>query len=112
MPAKILFVDDDPNILAAFQRQLRKDFSVHTALGGEEGLRAVSARDPFAVIVSDLRMPGMDGIQFLSRVRQTAAGQRSNYAYGKCRLINGNRCSEPGKHLQVSDQTMRTAGPV
>ncbi len=73
MPAKILFVDDDPNILAAFERQLRKDFSVHTALGGEEGLRAISAHNPFAVIVSDLRMPGMDGIQFLSRVRQTAA---------------------------------------
>ncbi len=73
MPAKILFVDDDPNILAGFERQLRKDFSVHTALGGEEGLKAVSAHDPFAVIVSDLRMPGMDGIQFLSKVRQAAA---------------------------------------
>ena len=72
MPAKILFVDDDPNILAAFQRQLRKDFSVHTALGGEEGLKTVSSHDPFAVIVSDLRMPGMDGIQFLARVRQAA----------------------------------------
>jgi response regulator RpfG family c-di-GMP phosphodiesterase len=72
MPARILFVDDNPNILAAFLRQLRKYFSVYTALGGEEGLRAVSEREPFAVIVSDLRMPGMDGIQFLSRVRQTA----------------------------------------
>ncbi len=73
MPAKILFVDDDPNILAAFERQLRKDFSVRTALGGEEGLRAVATHYPFAVIVSDLRMPGMDGIQFLSRVRQATA---------------------------------------
>ncbi|MFZ0927935.1 MAG: HD domain-containing phosphohydrolase [Syntrophobacteraceae bacterium] len=72
MPFRVLFVDDDPNILAAFQRQLRKDFSVHTALGGEEGLKAVLEQDPFAVIVSDLRMPGMDGIQFLSRVRQDA----------------------------------------
>ncbi len=72
MPVRILFVDDDPNILAAFQRQLRKEFSVHTAAGGEEGLSAVQEQDPFAVIVSDLRMPGMDGIQFLSRVRQTA----------------------------------------
>jgi len=72
MPARILFVDDDPNILAAFQRQLRKYFQVYTALGGNEGLKAVEGRDPFAVIVSDLRMPGMDGIQFLSRVRQTA----------------------------------------
>ncbi len=72
MPVRILFVDDDPNLLAAFQRQLRKYFSVHTAMGGEEGLRAVLEQDPFAVIVSDLRMPGMDGIQFLSRVREIA----------------------------------------
>jgi len=72
MPARILFVDDDPNILDAFQRQLRKYFLVHTALGGNEALKAVAAREPFAVIVSDLRMPGMDGIQFLSRVRQIA----------------------------------------
>jgi response regulator RpfG family c-di-GMP phosphodiesterase len=72
MPPRILFVDDDPNILAAFQRQLRKDFLVHIALGGDEGLKAVAGPHPFAVIVSDLRMPGMDGIQFLSRVRQAA----------------------------------------
>ena len=72
MPARILFVDDDPNILAAFQRQLRKYFLVYIALGGNEGLKAVEDNDPFAVIVSDLRMPGMDGIQFLSRVRKIA----------------------------------------
>lgn len=72
MPAKILFVDDDPNILAGFQRQLRKTFAVETALGGEQGLISVSEKGPFAVIVSDLRMPGMDGIQFLSRVKEAA----------------------------------------
>ncbi|SPF32385.1 conserved hypothetical protein [Syntrophobacter sp. SbD1] len=72
MPAKILFVDDDPNILAGFERQLRKTFTVETALGGEQGLIAVSGKGPFSVIVSDLRMPGMDGIQFLSRVKEAA----------------------------------------
>jgi response regulator RpfG family c-di-GMP phosphodiesterase len=71
MPARILFVDDDPNVLAALERQLRKYFTVHTALGAEHGLRAAAEGEPFAVIVSDLRMPGMDGIQFLSRVRQS-----------------------------------------
>ncbi len=70
--AKILFVDDDPNILAGFERQLRKTFSVETALGGEEGLAAVSQKGPFSVIVSDLRMPGMDGIEFLKRAREAA----------------------------------------
>lgn len=72
MLPKILFVDDDANILAAFQRQLRKFFAVETALGAKEGLAAVADRGPFSVIVSDFRMPGMDGIQFLSRVRENA----------------------------------------
>jgi response regulator RpfG family c-di-GMP phosphodiesterase len=69
---KVLFVEDDPNILEAFHRQLRKQFTIETAPGGQGGLEAISERGPFAVIVSDLRMPGMDGIQFLSHVRQMA----------------------------------------
>lgn len=70
MPEKILFVDDEPNLLAGIQRQLRKLFAVETALGGEAGLEAVKGKGPYAVIVSDLRMPGMDGIQFLSQVKK------------------------------------------
>ncbi|MCP9447514.1 MAG: response regulator [Nitrospira sp.] len=41
-----------------------------TALGAEEGLRTLETKGPFAVVVSDLQMPGMNGIQFLSRVRE------------------------------------------
>lgn len=71
MTEKILFVDDDPNVLASFQRQLRKQFVFETALGPREGLEAVARESGgYAVIVSDLRMPEMDGIQFLSRVRE------------------------------------------
>jgi response regulator RpfG family c-di-GMP phosphodiesterase len=70
MTEKILFVDDDPNVLASFQRQLRKEFAVETALGPREGFEAIKRQSGgYAVIVSDLRMPEMDGIQFLSRVR-------------------------------------------
>jgi DNA-binding NtrC family response regulator len=69
MTHKILFVDDDPNILAAFKRQLRKKFHIDTAKSPEEGLKAVRENGPYAVIISDLRMPGMDGNQFLYRVR-------------------------------------------
>ena len=72
MSNKILIVDDDPNLLAAVQRQLRKLYAIETAIGPEEGLKAISEQGPFAVIVSDYRMPVMDGIQFLSRVRQLA----------------------------------------
>ena len=65
----VLCVDDDPNILAAFQRQFRKTFSIETAIGPEEGLAAITCKGPFAVVISDLRMPGMSGIQFLATVR-------------------------------------------
>lgn len=71
-PEKILFVDDDPNILASFLRQLRKGFTVYTAQGGEQALEAVSTQGPFAVVVSDFKMPGLDGVQFLSRLKETA----------------------------------------
>ncbi|HTC34615.1 MAG TPA: HD domain-containing phosphohydrolase [Bryobacteraceae bacterium] len=67
----ILCVDDDPSLLAALQRQFRKTFRIETAISGEEGLAAI-ARKTFAVVVSDLRMPGMNGIQFLAAVRARA----------------------------------------
>ena len=72
MNEKILFVDDDPNILQGYQRALRKILRIDTALGGEEGLAAIAKTGPYAVIISDMRMPGMDGVQFLSQVKETA----------------------------------------
>jgi len=70
MNEKILAVDDEKNILDAIQRQMRKKFLVETALGPEEGLAAVKQCGPYAVVISDLRMPKMDGIQFLARVKK------------------------------------------
>lgn len=69
MGDRILCVDDDINVLEAFKRQLRKEFNLETAVGPEEGLRIVMEHGPFAVVVSDLKMPGMNGIEFLSKVR-------------------------------------------
>lgn len=72
MNTKILFVDDEPNILEGFQRTLRRTFDVRTAEGGAEALAIIESEGPFAVVVSDMRMPGMDGIQFLGRVMEIA----------------------------------------
>lgn len=72
MTEKILFIDDDPNILDAFKRQLRKQFKIETAPGGDTGIKLITSGGPFAVVVSDLRMPGMDGVQFLTKVRSLA----------------------------------------
>jgi response regulator RpfG family c-di-GMP phosphodiesterase len=69
---KILLVDDEQNILDGFHRQLRKKYNVETAVSGHEGLKIIADSGPFAVIVSDMRMPVMDGVAFLMEVRQTA----------------------------------------
>ncbi|MCK5566162.1 MAG: response regulator [Planctomycetes bacterium] len=65
---KILIVDDEPNIPSALKRQFGKRFEINTATSGEEGLEKISSSGPFAVVISDLRMPGISGIDFLSEV--------------------------------------------
>ncbi|MGZ4617262.1 MAG: HD domain-containing phosphohydrolase [Frankiaceae bacterium] len=64
----ILLVDDEVAILDGLRRQLRKKFAVHTASSGAEALDLLQT-EPVAVVVSDMRMPQMDGATFLSRVR-------------------------------------------
>jgi response regulator RpfG family c-di-GMP phosphodiesterase len=67
---QILFVDDDTNILQGYQRQLRNAYAVTIAAGGRQGLEAIAKTGPFAVVVADMRMPEMDGVQFLARVKE------------------------------------------
>jgi len=69
---KILFVDDERNLLDGIQRQFRREFSLTTALSGAEAIQCLNADGPFAVIVSDMRMPGMDGVEFLSKAQEIA----------------------------------------
>ncbi len=66
---RILFVDDDPFILSSYRRQLRRRFSMETAASGEEGCASLERDGPFAVVVADMRMPGMSGIDFLRKVK-------------------------------------------
>jgi len=66
---KVLCVDDDPHILDAYRRQLRREFKIDTATSADLALTALQSQGPYAVIVSDMRMPGMDGVQFLAKVK-------------------------------------------
>lgn len=67
---KILLVDDDKNILMGYKRNLRTKFDVHLAESGAEGLEIIDKDGPFAVVVSDFKMPGMNGVEFLTKVRE------------------------------------------
>ena len=70
MSNKILFVDDEPNVLDGFQRQLRKKYEIDTALGARLGLEMIRKKGPYAAVVADMRMPVMDGITFLKEVKR------------------------------------------
>lgn len=69
----VLFVDDEENILKALRRLfIGEDFEVIIAPSGAEALKIVNSRDDCAVVVSDQRMPGMTGVEFLAQVRKKA----------------------------------------
>jgi CheY-like chemotaxis protein len=70
MTERVLFVDDEPSVLDAIQRTLRKQVDIQTATSGAEGLRVLQESGPFALVVSDMRMPSMNGPQFLAKVRE------------------------------------------
>jgi FixJ family two-component response regulator len=70
-PAKdsILFVDDEELVLSSYQRVLRKQFRFDVASSGQQALDKIASDGPYAVMVSDMRMPGMSGIELLRRVK-------------------------------------------
>jgi CheY-like chemotaxis protein len=67
---RVLFVDDEPNVLDSIRRQLRKSVDIHTAASGDEALQLLKELGPVALVVSDMRMPGMTGAELLTRVRE------------------------------------------
>lgn len=69
--AFVLCVDDEPQVLEGLRLQLQRHHPVLTACSGAEGLRLL-AEQPIAAIISDMRMPQMDGATFLRRARELA----------------------------------------
>ncbi|WP_433307133.1 response regulator [Actinoplanes sp. CA-030573] len=65
----VLVVDDESEILEALSLQLRRDHRVLTAGSGDDALRVLADAGPVAAVISDLRMPGMDGVELLRRVQ-------------------------------------------
>ena len=69
---QVLLVDDEANLLEGLKRQLRKKYTVSIACSGSAGLEMLAAHGPFAVVVSDYNMPGMNGTAFLAEVHRRA----------------------------------------
>jgi response regulator RpfG family c-di-GMP phosphodiesterase len=65
----VLYVDDEPINLKLFELNFKNTFSVTTALSGFEGLEILKSNPDISVVVSDMRMPKMDGLEFISKAK-------------------------------------------
>jgi len=72
MKPRILIIDDEESILESLSRVLRKKYDVATAISGYDGLALFAGDARFAVVIVDQKMPGMDGIEFLTHVRKVS----------------------------------------
>jgi FixJ family two-component response regulator len=72
MLEKILMVDDESSVLDGYQRMFHNEFQIATAAGGAAALKALQATGPYAVVVSDMRMPEMDGARLLAKIKLLA----------------------------------------
>ena len=67
---KVLIVDDELPVVLGIKRALRSDCDIDVAVGANQALQYIHEHGPYAVVISDLRMPGTDGIGFLSEVKR------------------------------------------
>ena len=70
MTNKILFVDDELNVLEGIRRQLRRRFEIETAVSAQQGLALIDSHRPYAVVISDFNMPVMNGEEMLNKMRE------------------------------------------
>jgi response regulator RpfG family c-di-GMP phosphodiesterase len=72
MAEKVLLVDDDELMLRSYHRTLHRKFKLEVAMGGVQALQALERHGPFAVIVADMRMPGLSGLDVLQEAVRLA----------------------------------------
>ena len=69
MNPRVLIIDDEVPILNGIKLNLGRTFDLTLANGGEEALKAVEEEEAFEVVVSDMRMPGMTGVEVLAKIK-------------------------------------------
>ncbi|HKU42195.1 MAG TPA: response regulator [Polyangiales bacterium] len=68
---RLLLVDDEQNVIEGLSRRLRRDYRIFAANDGEEAMRLLEREGEMHIVVSDMRMPNMNGAQLLAEVRKT-----------------------------------------
>ncbi len=96
MKFKILLVDDEPNVLSALKRQLRGEYEVETSEDPALAILKINSKAPFAAVISDFRMPKMNGIEFLKEVRKRSPETTRIMLTGYADLDNAIRAVNDG----------------
>lgn len=69
-PVTILYVDDEPTNLLLFELMFKNNFDVVLAESGYQGLEILQKKPDIKITISDMKMPGMSGIQFIEKAKQ------------------------------------------
>ena len=109
---KILFVDDEPRMLASILRQLSGKFNVFSARDAEQALGVLSDKGPFAVVVSDYKMPGMDGISLLENIQTLSPETVRMLLTGYADLDNAIRAINDGNIFRFLTKPCETGNLV
>ncbi|WP_319582435.1 HD domain-containing phosphohydrolase [uncultured Pseudodesulfovibrio sp.] len=96
MKPRILLVDDEPNVLSALRRQLRDLYEVDVQSAPVEALKQLDRSKPYAAAVSDYRMPGMNGIEFLNELKKQSPETTRLMLTGYADLDNAIRAVNDG----------------
>ena len=109
MNNKILCVDDEDSILRGFQLNLRKDFELHLARDGVEGLEVFDKEGDFALVLSDMRMPRMNGAEMLAEIKKRdhevstiLLTGHTDFDSAMAAVNDGNVCRVPALHNNQS----------
>jgi response regulator RpfG family c-di-GMP phosphodiesterase len=66
----ILYVDDEPINLQIFEINFKKKYNVYTAISGKEGLEILKSYAEILVVISDMKMPEMNGLEFITKAKK------------------------------------------
>lgn len=103
MPARVLLVDDDCSLLRALRRTLYEQFDVSTASSGFEALEIFRHDGPFDCLVTDLKMPQMDGAELVRQISQLNSQT-------PCIILSGNQDEDSLERARASGLSVQLLG--
>ncbi len=104
----ILFVDDEETVLSGFNLTIGRHYDVSVASSGPKGLEVFENEGPFAVVVSDFQMPGMNGAEFLREIRARDTETVTMLLTGAANFENVSETVRCGRIFRLLGKPCRT----